>query len=153
MKKYFLKLYQYNAWANSQVMECLKKQQVKHERVLTLMGHILAAELVWLHRIKEIPPPAVVLWGNSSLAELASLCDEADRQWLVYIEGEKDFDRELHYKNFSGNPFTSNVESIMIHVINHSTYHRAQIAQLLRQNGMEPVNTDFITYDRVTTGH
>ena len=41
---------------------------------------------------------------------------------------------------------------IMIHLVNHSSYHRAQIAMLLRQNGFEPVNTDFITYDRVITG-
>jgi uncharacterized damage-inducible protein DinB len=40
----------------------------------------------------------------------------------------------------------------MIHLVNHSTYHRAQIATLLRQGGLEPVNTDFITYDRVVTG-
>jgi uncharacterized damage-inducible protein DinB len=39
----------------------------------------------------------------------------------------------------------------MIHLVNHSTYHRAQIAILLRQQGFEPVNTDFITYDRVIT--
>ena len=40
----------------------------------------------------------------------------------------------------------------MIHLVNHSSYHRAQIAMLLRQKGMEPINTDFITYDRVKRG-
>jgi uncharacterized damage-inducible protein DinB len=40
----------------------------------------------------------------------------------------------------------------MIHLVNHSSYHRAQIAMLLRQKGFEPINTDFITYDRVITG-
>jgi uncharacterized damage-inducible protein DinB len=152
MKKYFLKLYQFNAWANDQVMECLKRQEVNHDRILSLMGHILAAQLVWLHRIKGIPPPAVVLWGNPSLEELTLLCEKAGKQWLAYIEAEENFDRELHYKNFAGHPFISNVEMIIIHVVNHSTYHRAQIAMLLRQSGMEPVNTDFIMYDRVMAG-
>ena len=40
----------------------------------------------------------------------------------------------------------------MIHLVNHSSYHRAQIALLLRQKGYEPINTDFITYDRVLRG-
>jgi uncharacterized damage-inducible protein DinB len=44
------------------------------------------------------------------------------------------------------------VEQIMIHLVNHSSYHRGQIAMLLRQNGFEPVNTDYITYDRVISG-
>ena len=40
----------------------------------------------------------------------------------------------------------------MIHLVNHSTYHRAQIALVFRQIGLEAVNTDFITYDRVIRG-
>jgi uncharacterized damage-inducible protein DinB len=51
-----------------------------------------------------------------------------------------------------GDSYTNNVEMIMIHLVNHSSYHRAQIAMLLRQKGLEPINTDFITYDRVITG-
>jgi len=44
------------------------------------------------------------------------------------------------------------VESIMMHLVNHCSYHRAQVALLLRQKGFEPLNTDFITYDRVVRG-
>lgn len=32
---------------------------------------------------------------------------------------------------------------LMQHVVNHSTYHRGQIAAMLRQLGSEPVATDF----------
>jgi uncharacterized damage-inducible protein DinB len=58
----------------------------------------------------------------------------------------------MTYKNYVGEDYTNNVEMIMIHLVNHSSYHRAQIAMLLRQKGFEPINTDFITYDRVITG-
>jgi uncharacterized damage-inducible protein DinB len=30
--------------------------------------------------------------------------------------------------------------------LNHSSYHRGQIATLLRQLGAEPLNTDFLSY-------
>lgn len=152
MKKYFLKLYQYNAWASDRVLKCLNSQGVKDEKILTLMGHIVAAQFLWLHRIKGLPAPKVKLWGSYTLAQLLDMAADAGKQWIEYVETTDDFDRELTYRNYVNDPYTNNVETIMIHLVNHSSYHRAQIAMLLRQKGMEPVNTDFITYDRVLRG-
>ncbi len=151
MKEYFLKLYQYNAWANQRVMNCLVSQQVQHEKILTLMGHIVAAQFLWLHRIQGLPPADVKLWGDYSLEKLVTMAEEANAKWLTFVESTDNFNRSLTYKNYTNDPYTNNVEMIMIHLVNHSSYHRAQIALLLRQNGLEPVNTDFITYDRVIT--
>jgi uncharacterized damage-inducible protein DinB len=152
MKKYFLKLYQYNAWANQRVMNILVQQKVNNEQILTIMGHILAAQFLWLHRIKGLPAPDLKLWGSYTLGELTGLTEKAAREWLDFVETTEDFDREMTYRNYVGDPYTNNVEMIMVHLVNHSSYHRAQIALLLRQKGLEPVNTDFITYDRVITG-
>jgi uncharacterized damage-inducible protein DinB len=68
------------------------------------------------------------------------------------VNSTDNFNRDLSYNNYVGDPYITNVESIMIHLVNHSSYHRAQIAMLLRQTGFEPINTDFITYDRVLRG-
>lgn len=152
MKRYFLKLYQYNAWGNKRVLDCLTRQQVHDEQVLTLLGHIVAAQFLWLHRIKGLPAPDVKLWGSYGLAQLTGLVEKAGEQWLEFVESTDNFDREMTYKNYTGDPYTNNVEMVMIHLVNHSSYHRAQIAMLLRQKGFEPVNTDFITYDRIMTG-
>ncbi len=151
MKKYFLKLYKYNAWSNERVMQCLTKQTVVDEKILTLMGHIVAAQFLWLHRIKGLPAPNVKLWGAYTFEQLQEMVPEAGRQWIEFVESTDNFDRELTYRNYVNEPYTNNVETIMIHLVNHSSYHRAQIALLLRQKGYEPVNTDFITYDRVIT--
>ncbi len=153
MKKYFLKLYQYNAWANRRVLESLERQGVSDEKILSLMGHVVAALILWLHRVKGLPAPKEIrLWGEYSLDQLKSLSEKATQDWLDFVEGNDNFDREISYKNYSGDPFTNNVEMIMVHLVNHSSYHRAQVALLLRQQGYEPVNTDFITYERVVTG-
>lgn len=152
MKEYFLRLYQYNAWSNARVLNCLQRQNVTDEKILTLMGHIVAAQFLWLHRIKGLPAPDVKLWGNYTLEQLKPMADEANKSWLDFVEQENNFNRELSYTNYVGAPYTNNVETIMIHLVNHSSYHRAQIAMLLRQMGLEPVNTDFITYDRVIRG-
>lgn len=152
MKKYFLKLYQYNAWANKRVLGTLQRQNVNDEKILSLMGHVIAALFLWLHRIKGLPAPDVKLWGNYQLDQLNGLSEKAGKEWLDFIERTDNFNREMAYKNYVGEDYTNNVEMIMIHLVNHSSYHRAQIAMLLRQKGLEPVNTDFITYDRVMTG-
>jgi len=152
MKKYFQKLYQFNAWANQRVLKCLKDQRVSHEKIISLMGHIAAAEMLWLHRVKGLPKPDVKLWSNYSLDDLTGMLGKADELWLDYVQATDNFDRELNYTNYTGDPFVNNVEAIMIHTMNHASYHRGQVAMLLRLNGFEPVNTDFITYDRVILG-
>jgi uncharacterized damage-inducible protein DinB len=152
MKKYFLKLYQYNYWANARVLNCLQRQHITDEKILTLMGHVLAAQYLWLHRIKGLPAPDVKLWGNYTLEKLQHMATDVGNQWLDFVNSQESFDRELSYTNYVGDPYSNNVEMIMMHLVNHASYHRAQVAMLLRQNGFEPINTDFITYDRVITG-
>lgn len=152
MKVYFKKLYAYNAWANKKVLKCLKDQQISDPKTLGLLSHLVAALFIWLRRIKGQPPSELPLWGTFTLEELDSMISESASLWLEFIEGQEKFDRELSYTNYVGEPYTNNVEQIMIHLVNHSTYHRAQIALLIRQAGFEPVNTDFITYDRVVRG-
>jgi uncharacterized damage-inducible protein DinB len=152
MKKYFLKLYQYNAWATKRVVGTLVRQHVNDPKILSLLGHVVAAQFLWLHRIKGLPAPDVKLWGEYTLDQLITMSEKASAQWLEHVESTDDFNREMTYKNYVNEPYTNNVEMIMIHLVNHSSYHRAQIAMLLRQKGYEPINTDFITYDRVITG-
>ncbi len=152
MKKYFVKLYQYNAWANERVISCLRRQGVTDEKILSVFGHVLAAQFLWLHRIKGLTPPQVKLWGDYSLNTLEKMMNDANQQWLDFVDDNESFDRELTYTNYTGDLYTNNIETIMMHLVNHCSYHRAQVALLLRQKGFEPINTDLITYDRVVRG-
>jgi len=152
MKKYFLKLYQFNAWANKRVLGTMTNQRVNDQKILSIMGHVVAAQFLWLNRIRGLPAPAVKLWDDYDLDQLNAMAAEAGRLWLEFVEKTDDFDRELEYNNYVGDPYVNNVETIMIHLVNHASYHRGQIALLLRQQGFEPINTDLITYDRVITG-
>jgi uncharacterized damage-inducible protein DinB len=152
MKEYFQKLYRYNEWANRRVLRALEQQNVTHEKILSIFSHQLSANFLWLHRIKGLPPPDVELWKTYSFERLRLMVDEGSRQWLEFIDSTDNFNRVLKYKNYVGDYYENNVEHIMMHLVNHGTYHRGQVAVLLRQNGFEPINTDFITYDRVITG-
>jgi uncharacterized damage-inducible protein DinB len=152
MKEYFLKLYRYNEWANRRVLKGLEQQHVSIEKILSVFSHQLAANFLWLHRIKGLPAPDVELWKTYSPERLRQMVDDGSKQWLEFIETTDNFNRVLKYKNYVGDYYENNVEHIMMHLVNHGSYHRGQVALLLRQNGFEPINTDFITYDRVITG-
>ena len=152
MKQFFLQWYKYNAWANRRVIGCLEQQAVTDEKILTVFGHLLAANFIWLNRIQNLPKSEYKLWGNYDLNTLKQMVEEADQRWMSFLEETENFDRVLKYNNYVGDYFENNVQQIMIHLVNHGTYHRGQVAMLLRQKGFEPVNTDFITYDRVLSG-
>lgn len=152
MRKYFLNLYQYNQWANERVLSGLQRQNVDKEEILKIMSHVVSALFIWLSRIEGKSPAPFPLWKIYPLQELIAMNEEITRRWLDFVQNHDDFNWEMSYNNYVGDPYTNNVEQIMIHLVNHSSYHRAQVALLLRQNGMQPVNTDFITYDRVITG-
>ena len=152
MKDYFLKLYQYNAWANQRVIECLDRQQVKDEKILCIFGHLVCAQLIWFNRLKGLPKSSLQLWGNYSVFELKSIAEEASRSWLGFIAEEDQFDRVLKYTNYVGDYYETNIRDLMTHLVNHCTYHRGQVAVLLREKRFEPVNTDFVTYDRIISG-
>jgi uncharacterized damage-inducible protein DinB len=152
MKDFFLKWYQYNAWANRKVMACLERQSITDEKTLSVFAHLLAANFIWLNRIKDLPKSEYKLWGKYDLVQLRAMVEEADEQWMNFLDENEDFDRVMKYHNYVGDYFENNVQQIMIHLVNHGTYHRGQVAMLLRQNGYEPVNTDYITYDRTISG-
>jgi len=152
MKKYFIKLYSYNEWANRRVLKAIVRQSVSDEKVLSLYSHQMAANYLWLHRIKGLDPPPYELWKTYSTEQLSSMVDEVSALWLSYIQQTDNFDRILKYKNYVGDYYENNVEHVMMHLVNHGTYHRGQIALRMRQCGHEPINTDFITYDRVISG-
>ena len=58
-------------------------------------------------------------------------------------------DTQINYQDLKGNLYTSTAEEILMHVVNHGTYHRGQIITLLRQCGFTEVgSTDFMRFLR-----
>ena len=55
------------------------------------MGHVVAAQFLWLHRIKGLPPADVKLWGDYSLPQLVKMAEDAGRLWLEFIEADREF--------------------------------------------------------------
>lgn len=58
-------------------------------------------------------------------------------------------ERIIKYSNSTGTVFETAVSDILLHVFNHGTYHRAQIAKEMKQHNIEPINTDYIQFVRL----
>lgn len=152
MKEHFAKLYKYNAWANDRVLGCLERQQVDDAKILRIFGHIVAAQMIWYNRVQGLPKSSLSLWADYRLPELRKISSEGSTAWQELVEGPGPLDRLLKYHNYAGDYFETNLIDLMTHMVNHGTYHRGQVAVLLREKGFEPVNTDFVTYDRIISG-
>jgi len=56
--------------------------------------------------------------------------------------------RTVSYRNSAGEAHASTVEEILTHVAMHGSYHRGQIALMVRAGGAVPAASDFIAFVR-----
>jgi uncharacterized damage-inducible protein DinB len=134
-------LFNYDEWANREILTVLKKSGTDRSR--KLLAHILSAERLWLERIQQ-KPQSIAVWPDPSLERCEKEFDDLAAAWKRYLQSEADLERTVTYKNSKGEPWSSRVEDILLHVITHSAYHRGQIAADLRAAGIQPAYTDFI---------
>lgn len=150
MKKHFRDLFQYNDWANQRMLITLEQSNFSNEKLLKLFSHLISAQIIWLNRIKDIPTSPFPLWEQYKLRELRTMTDESSANWINYLETHKfeTFEEMIFYKNSEGRKYETTIREIITHVVNHSTYHRAQMATLMKEEGIEPPVTDYIAYAR-----
>ncbi|UYZ58367.1 DinB family protein [Hymenobacter latericus] len=151
------KLGAYNVWANGKLLSHLDgivaNGQPLPERALRLFSHVLNAQAIWLARLTGTQSP-VKVWQEHDLQGLHKLHQQTSPSLHQYMQDADDAEmtRMISYANSLGNAYDSQVSDILTHVCVHANYHRAQVATDLRQNGLEPINTDFITYCRELAG-
>lgn len=150
LKKYA----EYNIWANNRLIEHLEKQEKEiPAQALKLFSHVLNAQEIWIARMTDTVCP-VKVWQEHSLEEIKALHQRSSFKLYELLKDAdiEEFNREIQYTNSQNISYVSRVCDIFTHVFNHCTYHRAQVATNLRQNGLEPINTDYITYTRIKSG-
>lgn len=140
-------LFAYNQHANQQVIRALQQYGVTHGKPLALYSHILNAHHTWIARI-HANPATYGIWQTHAWPELATLDQANHQQTTVLLQEPHRLDDRIAYTNSSGQSFTNSLQDILWHIVNHSTYHRGQIAAALRALGYDPPATDYIFYRR-----
>jgi uncharacterized damage-inducible protein DinB len=132
------RLFAYDDWAN--------REEVPHTResadALRLLNHIIGAQWLWIARLRS-EQPRMAVWPDLKPDQALRELDALRPAWLEILQHD-DRARSIDYRNSKGEPWSSRVEEILMHVAMHGTYHRGQIATLIRQAGRTPAYTDFI---------
>jgi uncharacterized damage-inducible protein DinB len=155
-------LYEYDRWANNRVMQAvcaLSEEQFTRDlggsfrSVRDTLLHIVGGEWGWLTYWKEPSPGAAFakdLWERHNALFRPQAFPNAAAVQLKWAEVEKEqaeFVKRVTNESLRRMiPFRTTQASLaqlMQHLANHSTYHRGQVALMMRQLGAKPVATDF----------
>lgn len=147
MKPFFRELFEYNHHFNQELAKLfLEHSGEVSEKSVQLFSHILSAHQIWNNRI-DSQQPLFKVWEMHSVGSFASI-DEANFEHSLSILDRFELDAKIDYLNSKGRGFNNDIKGILFHLINHSTYHRGQIATEFRLAGIEPLATDYIVYKR-----
>lgn len=146
MKAHFKELFEYNHHSNQKLIPLISENiENVSEKTISLMNHLINAQQIWNARITN--KNLFEVWQLNDWNQIAEIDNENYSKTLQLLD-KMDLNTIVEYTNSKGITFSNTIKDVLFHIINHSTYHRAQIATDLKQNGLEPINTDYIFYKR-----
>ena len=147
VKENFDDYLQYNQHYNNLLIQnFLQNESLWSEKSRSLLNHIINAQQIWNARI--LNENQFDVWQINGDNQLLTLNSDNFLNSSKILESKQP-DEIISYQNSKGERFQNSVREIFFHFINHSTYHRGQLAMLMKQAGMDPINTDYIFYKRL----
>lgn len=161
-------LYAYNDWANRRILdyaERLTPEQLHAEgnasfgSIHATLVHTMDTEWEWLALWRGTPawhgsPPA------SSFADVAAIrvrWAEVGAELQAFVaalqsEGEHSPARIITWEGDAGAMRVRPLWQPMLHLVNHGTQHRSEVAAMLTQFGHSPGELDLTRYVNITEG-
>ena len=135
-------------WADTLVADALESSSAPSADAVRLFAHIAVVEELWYSRIDGVPMPHAVWPDLPPDKARAIAARHADLFEQLVKEGDATLRRPVAYRNSAGRDFRNTVEEIVTHVTMHGSYHRGQIARIIRASGGDPPYTDYIQFMR-----
>jgi uncharacterized damage-inducible protein DinB len=113
--------------------------------------HLYQADRVWLDRLEGRPSGQLSDYESPGcMWDLATEWREIQGRLLAIGQSLEAGDVEtiINYRNLAGQPFSTPVWQVILHVVNHGTHHRGQVVTMLRQLGQTPNNIDLVRFHR-----
>jgi uncharacterized damage-inducible protein DinB len=155
-------LYEYDRWANNSVLQAASALSVEEftrdlggslRSARDTLVHIVSREWIWLAYWKGPSHSSAYLTDLRSRREVLFNPDvfpnvsSVQSKWAEIENEQTEFVNQLTNEFLERMlPFRATQISLaylMQHLANHSTYHRGQVALMMRQLGTEPLATDF----------
>lgn len=146
----------FQSWRREKVSELLRELDEKFfteqlngsfGSLYIILNHLVWAEKVWLGRVDR---ETLATMKPTNVAGLLDMWQEVNDQWRSFLDtaDSEAIAREIEYFTSTGDRFTNSVLEIVIHMVDHSTYHVGQMMNAIRGFGIEPVSTNYIHYLR-----
>jgi len=158
-------LYEYDRWANNSVLQAVSTLSAEEftrdlggsfRSVRDTLVHIVGCERGWLTCWKEPSPSSTFVWdfwtrhnaqfNPNAFPDLAAVrlkWAEVEREQVEFVNRvtNESLRRMLPVRETQ-----ISLAHLMQHLANHSTYHRGQVALMMRQLAAEPLSTDFAMF-------
>ena len=139
-----LETIQYTQIADSKLITIFKQHKVS-ENAIIMFSHVLSAQHIWASSILGAYPKYQV-WDVFNV-DLFEKISKENFDLIAQVLKNYSLEKEISYANSKGS-YKGIVKDILFHIVNHSTYHRAQIATIFKLEGIEPPITDYIILKR-----
>jgi uncharacterized damage-inducible protein DinB len=136
MTNTYHKQFQFELWSNNTIATALAQLQEPVERATLLFSHLINSHCMWMSRIKG-EPLTVGLFDVRTLEENKLLVEKNNNDWSAYLITitEAELNRTIAFVaawTTTQEKRSIRIEDALIHLINHSSYHRGQIIQLIK---------------------
>jgi uncharacterized damage-inducible protein DinB len=158
--EYLALLLDYHYWARDRMLDAVAALSVEqYERpmgssfpsVKDTADHVFSAEWIWYERWMGRSPGADQRPALPDLGALRAVWSRKEsevRALLASMEREG-LNRVYEYRTLAGVEMRSKFWEMLVHMVNHATYHRGQVVTMIRQLGApSPAATDMIAYFR-----
>ncbi|MEO8277222.1 MAG: DinB family protein [Thermoanaerobaculia bacterium] len=148
----------YTIWADRLLLESLRDvrpEDLSRETgtsfgsLLGTMAHILGSEQLWLSRFLGIPLSHIPTVEDYPTVEaLGASFEDFWPQLEFFLASlvEDQISQQFTWTNLKGEVHTKEFHVVLLHFVNHATYHRGQVVSLLRQLGYLPPGTDLVYF-------
>ena len=158
MLEYIHAICSYTFWANQRILDACEKLDASQLEAPTHNGyanlratlvHTLNGNWIWLSRWHGISPTrALDPQDFPTLASIRSRWQQEEEQMRAFLATltPEGLHRALTYKNLKGMTCTLPLWQTIIHVVNHGTQHRSEVAFMLTALDCSPGDLDMSLY-------
>jgi uncharacterized damage-inducible protein DinB len=157
-------LTRYNTWANHLIFDALaalpegeatKPRATLFKNMVHTLNHNYVIDLIWQAHLegREHGFTARNTPGHPPLGELRAKQQVIDDWYTAWSDAQTEatLAQHVHFTLVGGNRGVMTRGEILLHIVNHTTYHRGFVADLMYQvPGARPPTTDLPVYLRET---
>lgn len=145
MKDFFLDKFEFDLQSNrTWIDKVLSQEDQINDFIIKSLSHILNVHHIWNCRLTGSVQESG-LWDILPLDYAEKFAVENRNVTVSYLESW-DAATKIEYHDSEGVVMSKDTVDVLYHILNHSNYHRAQIARELRVLGLKVPNFNFIAY-------